>query len=371
MFAMFFGSGNLVFPLALGAQCLDQAAAGTVGLLLTAVAVPFLGLIGITLYHGDREHFFGRIGRIPALILSLIILSLMGPFGVAARCIIVAYGGLELILPDVNFDLFSITFCLVTFILVWNYHRIVPIIGRVLTPWLLVGIFVLTCVGLWKAPTAPMGELSNLTAFLKGLKQGYQTMDLLAAFFFSAATIYYLKTHLEDKHDTKTLLKLSLATSFVGAGLLALVYIGFVQLGASYANQLANIHPEGALVAIAEYTLGPLAVPIASATIMLACLTTTAILVSLFAEFLNHTLTNDYLGRHPAIGITLFITYCTSRLGFTALSVYLDLALQIAYPALIALVLANILAIFAPIRISKWAFWVTLAISLIFRVLGS
>ncbi len=61
MFSMFFGSGNLVFPLAMGSQIQDQWHYGTLGFMITAVIVPFLGLYAIILYHGHRKDFFESI----------------------------------------------------------------------------------------------------------------------------------------------------------------------------------------------------------------------------------------------------------------------------------------------------------------------
>lgn len=43
IFAMFFGAGNIVFPLALGQYALDKTFFALLGLLVTGVALPLLG----------------------------------------------------------------------------------------------------------------------------------------------------------------------------------------------------------------------------------------------------------------------------------------------------------------------------------------
>ena len=48
MFAMFFGAGNIVFPLALGQYTLDKNLFAIVGMTITAVFVPLAGLLGLT-----------------------------------------------------------------------------------------------------------------------------------------------------------------------------------------------------------------------------------------------------------------------------------------------------------------------------------
>jgi len=58
MFAMFFGAGNVIFPLTIGHLAQDKTLYGIFGLLLTAVIVPFAGLIAMMLYDGDYKQFF-------------------------------------------------------------------------------------------------------------------------------------------------------------------------------------------------------------------------------------------------------------------------------------------------------------------------
>lgn len=52
MFCMFFGAGNVIFPLAIGQQAGDQAWLAACGLLITAVLMPFAGLLAIFLCEG-------------------------------------------------------------------------------------------------------------------------------------------------------------------------------------------------------------------------------------------------------------------------------------------------------------------------------
>ena len=52
IFTMFFGSGNLVFPLSIGYYSANSWLLGFLGLLLTGVVLPFLGLFVIKLHKG-------------------------------------------------------------------------------------------------------------------------------------------------------------------------------------------------------------------------------------------------------------------------------------------------------------------------------
>lgn len=235
MFAMFFGSGNLVFPLAIGAETTSNVMYSIIGVAVTGVCVPFLGLLAMILFDGDRSAAFSYIGKWPAFLLTLAMLSLMGPLGVAARCIIVAYGGIAQFFPEISLEIFGIIWSVITGGLILSKGGWINIIGRYLTPVLLVSIAFIVGAGFWYAPSLGASSLSVKESFMVGLNQGYQTMDLLAAFFFSVTVVNYLRKALEGA-PIKEVLQMSLGASFVGALLLMLVYIGFVVLGAFYSR---------------------------------------------------------------------------------------------------------------------------------------
>ncbi|WP_019215871.1 branched-chain amino acid transport system II carrier protein [Legionella tunisiensis] len=57
IFAMFFGSGNLVFPLQIGYAVGNSWFMGFTGLLITGILLPLLGLFVIKLYQGNYHAF--------------------------------------------------------------------------------------------------------------------------------------------------------------------------------------------------------------------------------------------------------------------------------------------------------------------------
>lgn len=361
MFCMFFGAGNLVFPLVVGTKSLDNASYAMLGLAITGVLVPFLGLVGVILYGGNRSNFFSCIGKVPAFILIFIMLALLGPIGVVPRCIIVAHGAVTSFCPNFSLALFSFLFCLFSLFLIWKHDSVVPVIGRYLTPCLLIGIATISVAGIFFSNSIMQpSEFSSGTAFKVGLVDGYQTMDLLAAFFFSSTTVAYIRAHLRSDDSPTTLLKLGLASSIIGAGFIAIIYVGFVILGAKHAPNLLDARPEQMLSTIAGHTLGPIAIPIVSTTIILACLTTAAILALLFAEFLNQDICRYKLGAKKAVVLTLILSFLISLVGFDSLRLWLGTILQIAYPALMVLTLANIInKIWDIPHFGRWGFWLT------------
>ncbi|MBA3238637.1 MAG: branched-chain amino acid transport system II carrier protein [Parachlamydiaceae bacterium] len=100
IFSMFFGAGNAIFPIILGATSQIQIGWAFIGLFITAIGGPLLGLLGATLFHGRCIEFFNRAGKIPGALLIFVSLALLGPFAVIPRCVTVAYVAFEPILPS-------------------------------------------------------------------------------------------------------------------------------------------------------------------------------------------------------------------------------------------------------------------------------
>ena len=63
LFSMFFGSGNLIYPLFIGQLAEGQWITATMGFLLTAVLVPLAGVAAMVVYKGDYTAFFGCLRK--------------------------------------------------------------------------------------------------------------------------------------------------------------------------------------------------------------------------------------------------------------------------------------------------------------------
>lgn len=85
LFSMFFGSGNLVFPITVDQESEGHYLLAALGILFTGVVVPFLGVLGMMLYKGDIYSFFSCFGKKGTFLFSFLALALMGPFGVHFR----------------------------------------------------------------------------------------------------------------------------------------------------------------------------------------------------------------------------------------------------------------------------------------------
>lgn len=342
IFAMFFGSGNLVFPLQLGQQVGKSWFLGFLGLFITGIALPFLGLFVIKLHKGNYRSFFAEGGKVAGLILPLFTLSLLGSFGVVPRCITVAHGGMDYLFPGLPLILFSLIFCALTYILCLKDHVMVDLIGKFMSPIKLTALTILIAVGIIYSPTI-VSEKPAISAFSDGVFIGYQTMDLFAAFFFSSLVFNRIKNILPETNDHKVTIKAALSPSIAGALMLAIVYLGFVFLGAHYSDLIQNVEPELMLPTIATYALNPSAAFIIGIAIIFSCLTTAVALNNIYARYLVDTFKLSPSYFPIMLAGTTSISFFISLLDFKGIAAFLAPALEVSYPGLIALTILSIL----------------------------
>ncbi len=357
MFSMFFGAGNIIFPLALGRQAQDQNFYAILGLLITAVGVPFLGLIAMTLFDGDYRHFFKRIGRVPGFLVTFIIMGLIGPFGALPRCIALSFATLKMYMPEIEITTFNLAACVLIFLFTFRKNNIINVIGSVLTPFLLLSLLFIIVKGIGYSSVAPASPHNSGSIFLLGLTEGYQTMDLLGAFFFCSVVIGCLKdqdvTQNEGQKNYKNIILLTLKASTIGAFLLGIIYVGFSYLAAFNSESLTHVRKDELLATMAFQMLGSSAGIVVSLAVALACLTTAIALAAVFAEYLEANVCQNRISYQTALIVTMVISFFISTLDFMGIASILAPILQICYPALITLCVFNIaykLSGFKPVK---------------------
>lgn len=372
IFAMFFGAGNIVFPLALGQFTQDKTIYGILGLILTAVLVPLIGLLAMMLFAGDYAAFFRRIGKIPGFFVAVSILGLIGPFGGIPRCITISFSTLDAFgfqpIKWINLLVFSTFSCLLLFLFTYKPRRILGLLGYLLTPLLLLSLALIVGKGLISMPTIDATSHTRWEVFTQGLLDGYNTLDLLAAFFFSSVVLLCLKKNDEQEsilHEQKSMLIVAILGSLISAILLSLVYICFSFLAAGYSNVLASVDSDQLLGTLAFQLLGPYAGLIATIAVCFACFTTEIALTAIFAGFLHKTLFKEKISYKTALLLTLGISLLVSTLRFSGISAFLVPIVQVCYPALIVLSIVNILYKLHGFKPVKRFFYGTIVLTLI------
>ena len=203
-FGMFFGAGNLIFPVALGQQAGSHVWAAGAGLLLTGVGLPLLGVaaLGISRSNGLFE-LSGRVSRPYALFFTCLLYLTIGPFFAIPRCATTSFTvGLEQLLPgDGRGGLYLLLFSLLFFAAVLFFSlrpgRILTWIGKFLNPVFLLFLAVLLIAALI-SPAARVSHVEPLGAyasqpFFAGFLEGYNTMDALASLAFGIVVVQVIR----------------------------------------------------------------------------------------------------------------------------------------------------------------------------------
>ncbi|MCI5052804.1 MAG: branched-chain amino acid transport system II carrier protein [Simkaniaceae bacterium] len=332
IFAMFFGAGNIVFPLVLGQYAQNQSMIAVFGLSLTAVFMPILGFIAMVLYDGDYNAYFKRIGRIPGFLLALFIITLLGPLGSAPRCLVIAHSTFAELTSGCSLPIFSAIASILVYFCTIKKRFILTLLGWVLTPMLLLSLLTIIVMGIFTGSEPAISPISKGSLFFHGLEQGYHTMDLLAALFFSSNVLKAIKGHKNAKATT-------IWASLIGGLLLCATYVGFCKV--------ASLHPSipgsgDFLGALAMKIAGPYGGILVCITVTLACLTTAIALVSSFAHFIQKEVFGDRECYKSILATTLVVTFFVSTFDFSGISTFLGPILRLCYPGLIVLTLVNI-----------------------------
>jgi LIVCS family branched-chain amino acid:cation transporter len=367
MFSMFFGAGNIIFPLAVGQFAGDQNLYAMSGLILTAAILPIAGVIAMILFDGNTHQFFGRLGKVPGFLLALTTISLLGPLGSTPRCIALSYVTLKSSFSELSPILFSAFACGIIFLFTIRKNHILTLLGWVLTPVLLISLVSIIMMGLFTAPDVQNINETDTNMFLHGLKEGYNTMDLLAAFFFSSTILNILRMRLKaDETGSSGYIKTALQASIIGALLLSIIYVGFSTLAAFHGSDLDSNAKDLLLSTITMKVAGTHAGTLVCITIALACLTTAIALISAFTDFVQKEVFHQKISYEIILIGSLLLTFFVSTFEFTGISTFLGPILQICYPGLIVLTLLNIayrLKNFKPIKVPVFA---TFALSAFF-----
>lgn len=341
LFAMFFGSGNLVFPIQIGQATGSEWLSGFAGLFLTGIVLPFLGLFVIKLHRGSYESFFAQAGPVAKILLPLFTLSLLGSFGVVPRCITVAHGGIEYIEPDLSLGIFSLLFCGVMYYFCLKDQRMISALGKWMSPILLIALIVLIGTGVWHDHPTPQA-VPEQSAFKEGFLTGYQTMDLFAAFFFSALMFSQIQKIMPSESSHQQVIRTAMKPSLIGASILAGVYLGFVYLGAHYGEVTQNVDPEYMLPTIAQHVMGDHATIFIGIAMLFSCLTTAVALNNIYARYLCQLFKMEGYFPHVLAGTTA-ISCVISLMDFKGIAAFLAPTLEISYPAIIMLTILGIL----------------------------
>lgn len=348
LFSFFFGAGNFIFPPVLGQAAGDNLLAATIGFCISGVGLPLLGIIAMAINRSDNpDNLASPVHPNFAKALVVICALTIGPFFAIPRTAAVSFDtGILAFVPDGYNDLdmiaYSLFFFLLTYYLSVNPSKIIDNIGKIMTPMLLICLAILIAFVLLDplGPTqAAQGDYAAVP-FFKGFQEGYNTMDLLAAMLFGAATVNAIES--KGILDHKLLTKLCIYAGLIAATFLALIYSSLAYTGATSVQAFGIIPNGGQLLnQIAVHYMGNFGKIILALIIFFACITTSIGLTSSISGYFNALFNEKVQYQRYVLAISVF-SFAVSNVGLSNIIKFSIPVLCMLYPIVIVLVLLNV-----------------------------
>ncbi|MBL4642692.1 MAG: branched-chain amino acid transport system II carrier protein [Flavobacteriaceae bacterium] len=340
LFSMFFGAGNLILPPFLGVQSGENWSIVTLGFFVTAVFIPIIGIIAHARLQGTMFDFGKKVSptfsTIYCLIVYTISITLPAPrtASVTHEMAIAPFFGTSSLLTS------TLYFALV-FLFVMNRSKILNLIGKFLTPFIIIILLAVIFIGISTTPTA-INPSSFETPFVSGLLEGYQTFDAIGAIVVGGVLVISMNF----KKDTSFALKKELITKagiIAGIGLLT-IYAGLIYSGVQSSATFA----EGAtrteiLSSLSTQTLGNIGTTFLSVLVALACFTTGVGIVTGTADYFKGLFKNSQKAYTITAIIGCLLGVIIGQFDVHYIIVIALPVLMFIYPITIILILLNVL----------------------------
>ena len=336
LFSMFFGAGNVIFPPYLGLSCGKQWFLGFACYYLADIGLALAALFAV-LRSGSPEHMTRRIGKGPSTLLMSAIILCIGPMLAIPRTAATTYEmSLAPLVSGFSPVLFSFLFFAVILLLCLQESAVVDIVGKVLTPVLLIGLLVLIVKGVL-APIGPVPDrvpVDNVP--VTGIEAGYQTMDVLAAVIFG---IIILKSARDKGYtDPKAQARVVAGAGLVAGAALLVVYLGLTYLGVTTSRFFnLSVLRTFLVVSIVRNLMGNAGIVLFSIVVALACVTTAVALVSSAASYFSKLSGGRLRYTWLVVAICLF-SAAAANLGLDQIVSIAAPILSIVYPPTLVLI---------------------------------
>lgn len=351
MFAIFFGSGNLIFPPQVGLLSGEYVFWAIGGLALSGILFPMLAVAAVgNVGYGLQDMMKHVTSWWHYLYMGLGLLVVI--FGTIPRCGGVAYEtGFEGIfgsLPVYARILFLLIFFGVSYYFAMNKSNVIDRIGKYLTPILLITLLVIILLAIFQ----PMGAIgggvqeSGQEAFLSAFLTGYNTGDvgtgIICAGIFIAA---FREKGYTGKEEYK---KMMFGIIVIGFLLLFIVYGGLAYLGAQGGSDYpADVDTTYLLTDLARRLAGSGGSIVLSLAVIFACLTTAVGMIATTGQWVEEWTK----GKIPYKWASLIITIAIFLVSSTGVSNVLTISgpiFTILFPMSVVMMILGLFKKFVP-----------------------
>ena len=372
LFGMFFGAGNLIFPVHLGQMAGSNVWPAIVGFIITAVGIPIFGVAAIGITHSDGlQALSSKVGKGYGIFFTCLLYLTIGPLFAIPRCATVSFTtGVTPMLGDGSKEwlallIFSAIFF--AFVLFFSLRpgKITLWIGKIINPIFLLFLAVLVIAALTHPSTSVSevepAEAYKTGAFFSSFIEGYGTMDAIAGLAFGIVVIDVIR-RMGVSDDN------AVAYDVLGSGvltgiLMAVIYVVTILMGTQSRGLFETSDNGGiALTQIAGHYFGGVGQIILAITITFACLKTSIGLVTSCSETFVKMTHGKISYPVWAVLFTLF-SFAVSNVGLSAIIEYSIPVLMLIYPPAIALIALAFIgkhfqhdrAVYIAVMIGTWA----------------
>ncbi len=347
LFGMFFGAGNLIFPVHLGQLAGRNLIPAMIGFVITAVGIPILGVAAIGITHSDGlQTLATKVGKGYGYFFTCLLYLTIGPFFAIPRCASTSFTtGIAPMLGGASETQALLIFSAVFFGLVLFFSlrpaRITVWIGKIINPLFLIFLTILVAAALAN-PGAAVSDVEPAAAYQTGALssafiEGYGTMDAIAGLAFGIVVIDIIRSMgvTDDSAVAKDVLSSGIFTGI----LMALIYVATILMGAQSRGLFETSENGGiALAQIAGHYLGSAGSLVLAFTITFACLKTSIGLVTSCADAFLRMFPKGPGYRVWAVIFTA-ASFCFSNFGLSRIIDYSLPVLMFLYPPTITLIL--------------------------------
>ncbi len=347
LFAMFFGAGNLVFPPSLGLNSGSSWVLGFFSYFIADVGLATMGVFALMKCDGDLEILTKPLGVLPGRILITAVILCIGPFLAIPRTAATTFEiGIAPLLgldggAKVALAIFSVIYFVVVLALCLKPSKVVDIIGKFLTPVLVVFLLILIGIGV----VAPKGEIAApvvKNVVKSGILDGYNTMDAMGSVLLAGIVIaaIYGKGYKKGKVANIVVAK----SAIVSGVMLCVIYGGLTYLGATTgANFADKVGNKGEfLVLIVRELMGYAGVVVIAVAVLMACLTTAIGLTTIAGDYFSDISEGKLKYQTVVIAVAAFSAVATN-LGLAKIINLAVPILVLVYPIIIFIIIAAFL----------------------------
>ncbi|NRT33850.1 LIVCS family branched-chain amino acid:cation transporter [Clostridium beijerinckii] len=354
LFGLFFGAGNLIFPVQMGQQAGDHTFTATIGFLITGVGLPILGIIASALSRSESLFDMARpISSRYASIFTCLLYLTIGPLFAIPRTATVAFEvGIHPFISDGYLKLGLIIFSLIFFAFTIYFSlkpgQILDWVGKYLTPIFLVLLSILLIATF----VNPMGQASQFPAqgnyatqpLFTGLLDGYNTMDALASVAFAIIIISNIqKLGVKNPQSIAIETCKSGLVSVIG---MTIIYGSLAYMGATSLGSVNRADNGGSILSmVSNHYFGFTGQILLAFIVGIACIKTAIGLITSCSEMFSEMFPNSVSYKKYAVLFTVF-SFIIANFGLSNIIQLSIPVLMFLYPLVITLILLSLLAPF-------------------------